>query len=499
MSEIELKFEVTPEGLRRLSTHPSMAGPGERVSLATVYFDTAAGDLRAAGLSLRVRRKGGKFTQTLKRTKSSDLFDRDEWEAETSRFAPNLALLDHTPVADLLAQHALGLRAQFTLKVNRHIHLWDEGDLVIEISVDRGEVRAGEMSEPFVELELELISGPVERLYAFAKELSLIAPIRLSFDTKADRGHRLVSGKLGDARKAEALTLTPEMSAEAAFRCVARACLVQLAGNGQAMHRTRGPEALHQARIALRRLRSALTVFKPILKDEAFEDVRADLKWAAGQFTLARELDVFIDGLAKRPKSDPLDHLIARLRHARDAAYDQGLAALDSPRFAALLLDTAVWVETGQWQASDDPAKAAARDEPVAHFAARVLDDRRHKVRKAAKGLKHLDPEARHQLRIEAKKLRYSAEFFQQAFPKGGRRYRRFVEALKGLQDQLGALNDIAVAEGIARHGVYGRGAVDLAFTAGEIVGELRAEEPRLIDQAAEAFDDFRGVRGFWT
>ncbi|HET9161089.1 MAG TPA: CHAD domain-containing protein [Caulobacteraceae bacterium] len=498
MSEIELKFEVTPDDLERLSGHPAMAGPGERASLATVYFDTADGDLRAAGLSLRVRRKGGRFTQTLKRTHSADLFDRDEWEAETSRFAPDLSLLEHTPVADLLAQHAMDLSARFTLKVNRHIHLWDEGQAVIEICIDRGEIRSGERAQPFLELELELISGPVERLYEFAKELSQIAPIRLSFDTKGDRGYRLASGAIGDARKAEALALKSDMSAEAAFRSIARSCLVQLTGNGQAMHLSRRPEALHQARIALRRLRSALTIFKPILRDEAFPAVRADLKWTAGELDLTRELDVFIQRLAERPASESLENLIARLRQVRDGAYDRGLAALDSPRFAALLLDTALWVETGPWTIGDDPERAALRDEAIDHFAARVLAHRRRRVRKAGRGIGRLDADHRHRLRIEAKKLRYAAEFFENAFPHAHRRRRRFIEALKGLQDELGALNDIAMAEETARHGVYGRGAVDLAFTAGELVGELKAEEPHLLERAETAFDEFRKTRGFW-
>jgi len=127
-----------------------------------------------------------------------------------------------------------------------------------------------------------------------------------------------------------------------------------------------------------------------------------------------------------------------------------------------------------------------------------VLDERRDKVRHAGRRLDQLEPQARHQVRLDAKKLRYSAEFFEHAFPKSGRRRRRFIEALKGLQDQLGALNDIAVAETIARHGVHGRGAVDLAFTAGEIVGELRAEEPRVVERAVEAFAEFRKTPKFW-
>lgn len=498
MSELELKFEVSPQDLKRLTAHPALAGAPERVSLSTVYFDTPDGDLRAAGLSLRVRRKAGKYVQTLKRTRSSDLFDRDEWEAETSRFAPNLSLLADTPVAELLDENAMALRAQFSLKVNRQIHLVQDGDTVIEVSVDRGEVHAGDLMEPLLELELELKEGSPERLYAFAETLFAIAPIRLSFDTKSDRGHRLVSGALGDARKAEALSLTPKMSTQTAFRCIARACLVQLAGNTQALHRERRPEALHQARIALRRLRSAMSVFRSILRDGAYAGVRAELKWAAGELDLARDLDVFIGGVEAAPDAPGKTPYLKRLSLSRGKAYDQGLAALDTPRFAKLLLDAALWVETGEWTRHPEPEQAAAREQPVADFACRVLDDRRRRLKRVGKGLEGQDPEARHQVRIEAKKLRYAAEFLENAFPDAAKRRRRFIEALKALQDALGALNDIAVGADIAHQSVTGSGAMTLAFTAGEIVGGLRAGEERLIARTQAAFEDFRDVPRFW-
>jgi triphosphatase len=498
VTEVELKFEITPGDLKRLERHPAMAGPPEKIGLATAYFDTPAGDLRSAGLSLRVRRQNGRFTQTLKRTRSADLFDRDEWEAETSRFAPDIALLADTPVADLLAAHAPALRQQFTLKVERTMRLHRQDGAEIEIVVDRGEVRGDGASEPFLELELELKAGEPQRLYGLAEELLETAPIRLSFETKGDRGHRLVSGETEDARKAEALALTPDMSTEIAFRCIARSCLVQLAANGQALRRARRPEALHQARIALRRLRSAMTVFRPILRDEAYSAVRDELKWAADQLDLARDLDVLIDRLAHEHPDRERAHYLGRLRQARDRAYDHGLEALDTARYAKLLLRTALWIEDGRWSHDERPEAQAALEEPVVAFAARVLEDRSHKVRRAGKALRGQDPRARHQLRIEAKKLRYAAEFFENAFPHADKRRRRYIEALKALQDELGALNDIAIAPVIARHGVFGRGATDLAFTAGEIVGELRHGEQKLIDRTAKTYAAFRKARPFW-
>jgi inorganic triphosphatase YgiF len=496
MSEIELKFEVTPEDLKRLGEHPAMAGPGERVSLSTVYFDTPGGDLRAAGLSLRVRRKGEKYTQTLKRTRSDELFDRDEWEDDTDRFAPNLSLLAHTPVAQILDTHAQALRPQFSLKVSRDIHVWRDRETEIEISVDRGEVRAGELTEPLLELELELRSGAPERLYAFAEELFAVAPIRLSFDTKSDRGNRLLSGAVGDARKAEGLALTPDMNTETAFRCIARACLVQLAGNSQALHRERRPEALHQARIAIRRLRSAMTVFRPMLGDGEFPHLRAELRWAGGELNPARDLDVFIDRLGAPGPDTDLERYVERLKQARSAAYDRGLEALDSARFAKLLLDLALWVEAGAWSSDDDALRVRGR--PIDRFAAEVLDDRRRRLARAGRKLREQDAAARHQVRINAKKLRYAAEFFENAFPEAVKRRLRFIEALRVLQDELGVLNDIAVAPEVSRHGVFGRGVTDLAFTAGGLVGELRASEADHIERAAKAFARFRKAPDFW-
>jgi triphosphatase len=242
-----------------------------------------------------------------------------------------------------------------------------------------------------------------------------------------------------------------------------------------------------------------MTVFRPILRDDTYPAVRQELKWAADQLDLPRDLDVFIERVANEHAGREMAHYLDRLRQARDRAYDHGLEALDTPRYATLLLKTALWIEDGPWSHDQRPQAQAALEEPVVAFAARVLEDRSHKVRRAGKGLRRQDPEARHQLRIEAKKLRYAAEFFEKAFPHADKRRRRYIEALKALQDDLGALNDIAIAPAIARHGVFGRGATDLAFTAGEIVGELRHDEEKLIEKTAKAYAAFRKARAFWA
>ena len=184
MSELELKFEVTPDDLKRLAKHPAFAGKADRANLSTTYFDTPANDLRAAGLTLRVRRKAGQYVQTMKRTRAGVIFDRDEWEAATPHKTPDAGLLAETPAAGLLKEHADDLTARFTTRIRRDARLHREDGALVELSVDKGEIVGAGRSEPMLELELELKDGDARGLYALAEDLAGVAPIRLAFDSK---------------------------------------------------------------------------------------------------------------------------------------------------------------------------------------------------------------------------------------------------------------------------------------------------------------------------
>jgi triphosphatase len=497
MSELELKFEVTPDDLKRLARHPAFAGKADRASLSTTYFDTPANDLRAAGLSLRVRRKAGQYVQTMKRTRAGVIFDRDEWESPTAHKTPDTALLAQTPAAGVLEEHAEQLAPRFTTRIRRDARLYRLAGALVELSIDKGDIVGEGRSEPMLELELELKDGEPGALYALAEDLAELAPIRLAFDSKSERGYRLIADQIGGARKAEGMAVSPNMTTAVAFACIAHACLVQLAGNAQALRRARRADSLHQARIGLRRLRSAMTVFKSVVADEAFEGLRAECKWATGELNLARNLDVFLAKVSAAAAQDPtLNAYVERLGQARTAAYDRALAALSSARFSRFLLRSALWIENGSWLS--DPDCGPRRERPIGAFAAEALDHLRKAVRKQGKDLSGLDPVVRHHLRIKAKKLRYAAEFFEHAFDIPDKRRRRFIGKLKALQDALGELNDIAVAPQTALHGVFGRKASDLAFTAGKWVGAMKAREPELIETAMDAFGDFKAAKPFW-
>lgn len=500
-AETELKFILTPEALKALVAHRALRGPGQAERLRSVYYDTADHLLRDKGLSLRVRETPKGFIQTVKRRAGAGRVDRDEWEVETPGPMPDVQALRRTPVGDALEGALDRLKPLFATDVTRTTRYWTEDDAVIEVSLDQGEIIAGEQSEPILELELELKQGEPESLFALAQDLGRTAAAPLSYESKGDRGYRLAGHDGVAAQKAGQAGLRPGLPAAEAFRMVARNALSQTAANAEILVRRRNPEALHQLRVGLRRLRAAYSAFKPLLVGEEAGRLKAETKWLASELNEARDLDVFLEQTfrpAEQAEGEDatLQALGKWLTQAQGKAYERALDAVASERFARLLLDTAAWIEVGSW--SRDTGVQALRETPVEDFARPRLERRRRKVRKAGKGLRHLDPVSRHELRIEAKKLRYAAEFFGEAYgAESAKRRRAFIGALKRFQDALGELNDIAVARQSAAGLVRNSGA-RLAFTAGVLVGQRACDEETLLRTAEACYAAFRRTRPFW-
>ncbi|HVN02705.1 MAG TPA: CHAD domain-containing protein, partial [Caulobacteraceae bacterium] len=354
----------------------------------------------------------------------------------------------------------------------------------------------------FAELELELKAGPQWGLFALARRLAASANLTLSFTTKAERGHALAHPPRSWARKFEAPRLAADMSSAEAFQAVARACLVQIAGNAERLRYRASPEVIHQLRVGLRRLRSLITSFKAVVTDARLPAIKAELRWLTGELDAARNLDVLLHGdyrIAVHEKQDAigLKGLGSRLRGARRMAYVRAAAAVESERFRRLLLDTVIWIETGPWTAS--PELAPVREGPIRRFAAKELDKRTRKISRRGRRLRTLDNAARHKLRIESKKLRYAADAFACLFdhPK---RARAFTGALREVQDTLGELNDIVVGERLAHEAAAlpGRAETDSAFVAGRITGAQEARIAPLTDRAEAALKAFAATKPFW-
>jgi triphosphatase len=488
-TETELKFRLGPGAVVRLSGHPALQGPQTSQSLRSVYFDTPDGVLRAAGFGLRVRTTPDGFVQTLKRQTAPGQTARDEWEVPVATEALDLSALKVTPAHKLLKGRRRDLSARFASTVVRRVRMVEWDSARIEVAFDAGELSAGEKREPIYELELELKAGQPAALFSLARRLARDLAIVPVFESKAERGWRLAGGESRKPRAAAPTPLSPEATTAEAFRRIAMACLAQVSANAELLRVVRRPEAVHQMRVGLRRLRAAVGVFKPLLAAPERQRIETELKWLARESDVARDLDVFIrDVFHPTALAAPSPGLAALGRHlltARSQAYDRVLAAVASPRYALLMLETTAWIET-----------AALPDAPVAPFAAEALSRLHHQVETRARDLSDLAPADRHHLRIRAKRLRYAAEFFADLFP-ARRRRARYLKALERLQDRLGELNDLAVA----RDRIPGEAHLDdaeVAFSAGRVIGRRERDEAALLSAAVKACGRFHDAKPFW-
>jgi inorganic triphosphatase YgiF len=343
--ETELKLAIAAQDVPALLAHPLLAAePSQRQRLVSTYFDTPKRTLLARRVAVRERRVGRQTLLTVKTAGSviGGLARRGEWEAQTTPGAFDfVALVDDTTLADELQALAGMLVPVFTTDFTRRQWLVTHRKAQIEVALDRGHIHAatrdGPRSLPLLELELELKQGPPDALFSLARQLGHNAHLRPVAASKSDRGYVLHQGRRAKAVKAEALALPSTVDPVEAFRRVALACLAQLQANEAGVLHSDDIEYLHQARVALRRLRAALRVFAPALPRKFVSRWGAAWKALALSLGDARDHDVFRTSLLPGliPLLGPRD--AARLQTWARA---QGDAARDAARHSLASRDT---------------------------------------------------------------------------------------------------------------------------------------------------------------
>lgn len=502
--EIELKLDLDPDATERFMGYAeaTLGRPREIAKrLSSTYFDTARHALRRRSVSLRLRDDGERRTQTLKASRNG-LFDRAEWEVETHSDRPEpKAFPEAEPRRILEARGALA--RQFETRFERTTWLVVEGTSSVEVALDRGAVVADGSESPLCEVELELKTGSPDDLFAVAQRLAGTGHLRVGVMSKSERGYALLAGHAVAPIKAEPVDLTLGMSAGEAFQAVARSCLRQFRLNEPILLDTRHADVLHQNRVAIRRLRSALSLFKNVAVDDVYERMKRELRALSTLLGEARNLDVYRDlALAHETERDPdlpgLAEYKARVAQDREEAYDRVVDELQSRRFRLFTVDLAAWIEAGPWLTRIEGHQD--RDQPVWTFATGELDRRRRAVKKKGRKLEALDESARHQVRIAAKKLRYASEFFG-SLTKGAKarhRQAKFVARLETLQDCLGALNDILTGRVLAQRLSERFREDGPIFAAGQGAGGQDGREDSLVTAAAKAHAKFVDAKPFW-
>lgn len=483
MSEMPamLRLGLPAGGLRQARKHPLLKGRARRGRQGVTILDTPDRRLAAAGWLCLSRDDGIHRRQEMLPVAgypAEPPFNiGDDWTV-LARGESHIATVP-------LGGDAAGIVAQFVtakLQNARADSSWEE--IVLHASVP-------ERAPALTAVALAIAEEVPVRWFGAAPAVAAAAEIGL-IEPPPARATLLPYNLAGHADAGEA------------FCAIARHCLAQFDANVLPVLRDRNEEAVHQMRVALRRLRSAAKVFNPLLPATALQPLLDDLRWLNGPLGRKRDLDVFLsETLTPLARSEAvpkgIKHLRVVMEERRDAAQAALESALTSTRclkwrlgFARLLDDLPALV-MAQAEPEDGTAPGSALHQPARQFAARVMRKRRRKVKKLGARHGELDAEQLHELRIRAKRLRYAVEFFRPLF--GRKDTRRFLAALSALQDCLGALNDGAVGKTLIAD-ILGSPADDA--TAAALTGWFTGRQQLQLAQLGACWKDFARLKPFW-
>jgi inorganic triphosphatase YgiF len=509
--ETELKLAIAPADVPRLARSAVLrdATRSSPVTRAThsVYYDTPDHALRRGGMALRLRREGRRWLQTLKTAGRVDagLHAREEHEVVRARAQIDFATLADTPLGPALddAGFRAALAPVFETTFRRTARLVAlSADSTAELVLDRGEVIAGDTRTPLCEVEIELRTGHAADLFAFAARLARDVPLRLASVSKAARGYALLDADPAPDGpvKAAPLVLVPAAAVSDTFATLLRHGIAHLHANEDGLVEASADiEYVHQARVALRRLRSAFRLFRDVVPRDTVAPVTDRLRLLAQHLGETRDWDVFLaETLAAVEAAIPGDETLAGL-HAQAAslrrtARDATASTAADADWTVLLLDLSGLAATQPWRDALDAEAQARAALPVREYAASLLARQAKRVRRHGRDVAGLDPSALHALRIEIKKLRYATEFFQSLFPR--KAVRTWIDATTALQSLLGTLNDAAVTQRLL--GRLDGGDADSARACGLVRGFTAARADAVLAQLAPAWARFRSARPFW-
>jgi inorganic triphosphatase YgiF len=488
MSELELKFQVPADVVASLRAE-LRRHRARSVRLVAHYYDTPDFALAQNGLSLRLRHEGRRWVQTLKAEGRSTV-ERLEHNVplRSSAARPTLDPSRHDGTqagsalrAALADARVPRLAVRFSMEVTRLVCELRLRDAIIEAAFDEGSIKAGARTAPICELELEHKSGEIKALFELAKAWSAFGGLWLNTISKATRGANLARGVAhGPATKAGKAELRAHMSGPQFLRAVLRSTLDQVLANASEIASgSTDEEHVHQLRVGLRRLRTALRELGSL-------DQHVDAGWEAPLAKVFSQLGEVRDSVtAARAVRPLLEEAHAPKLEWSGAVGVDPVATVRDPAFQAALIDLLGFA----LQDVDGDAPRQAHAQLLEHLRTR-LGKLHKRVSAASKEFETLPIEEQHKTRKRLKRLRYLAEFAAPLFaPKAAKRY---LEHLEPAQDALGKHIDIAVA--LARFRADAESDARALFA----VGFLEAYLEKTARAARAALNEVAKARPFW-
>ena len=471
-----LELALAPTDLRALPRLPGLERLGPSRPATLVWHDSADGALARQHLAL-VREGRSWRLERLRPGHGKDwpaatpppLLDQGSSPAALRPAPP----FDAVPIATLQARRR-----------NYRAH-------GAELEVLHGTVRGSAASRTLCRLRL---AGPpfalAEAASALASQLALSVP-RASLALEAITAAK---GAAAPARHLGSPIIPAELSVSEGLALIVGHLLDVLLHWTDRWRHDSEPESVHQARVATRRLRSALSLYKRAAFCPELESAGAGLRRCASRLGAARDWDVFLEGtgarLASLHEGDPrVTSLLRTAQRRRAEAYAELRAYLASAEFRELEIGLGCAASLRPWEGG----APSGLDRSIKQLASELLDRRLRRVRKDGRGIAALPTPALHELRKDCKRLRYAAEFFSDGFPT--RETKAFLKRLAFLQEELGALNDSAVAASLtAQLGRAGRG-----YAGGIVEGWASAGDAQARKSVRKAWKTFRTAPLFWA
>lgn len=452
------------------------------------WLDTPSGALAAAGTLLEVPKRGPRRLIALAPSAEAPCYP--------GQLLPPLALLSPNDMPDAAEGEALTPLAAFTGK--RRSQRLLIGDEVVVLNLIQGHLRAVAAER---EVARVYLSGPAPAVLDLARRLAAALTLLPPNQSLGAEALGLATGQAPIARRRGAPDTSEAANAEACFT-LAIGHLLEVALYYAPIARAGLEiEGVHQLRVALRRLRSLLKVFRPITGCEQGRALDGALREVLRLLGPARDWDVFLAGIGADlarvlPDDLRLHALLEAAEAKRQAAYQALAGALDGPGWRATLLAGMAFLLEKPWRMGAEAERLGWLDAPPREFAARVLDKRWRRLREAGAEIENLSPEALHELRLDAKRLRYAAEVFVPVFPQ--KAARRFQRRLTALQEELGRSNDATVGRGLVQ-GLTGEKDEGRAWAIGFVEGWCLARSVMDRDDVFAAWKKLATKESFWS
>ena len=461
--EIELKLVLPGQGeeeavVAYLRQHGYTVEKLDPVRNVDTYLDTFDWSLLKNKYALRYRLENGSAMYTLKGVGSID-------HGVATRTENEIALAKPIDVPTVIAEKELRKRVdemifprklieQIQVRTDRHHYrvVSPEGAL-IDLAFDTSSFSLRGLHEPrrakkLHEMEAEIIKGPVKTLSTLSRLLSRKFKYASSTASKLEVAMERLKVVLPSKKPPERLMVRLDDRLDLAVRKILTHQFQWFREQLPGVRRDVDSEFVHQARVATRRMRSVLRLFRDAMPDRSAAYLAGELKWLGGQFGAVRDVDVFLLNLVRLKekierlpgkKKRAFENLIEKHRHG---LFERLREALESPRYRALDRRFLQFLEKPLSSSPRAPLAAKTVREVAPVLISEKLDaviQQGHTVLAEPK-LKEF-----HRLRIRMKRLRYACEFMAPAYDGA---LDAFIERTVEIQDCLGELQDTVFTRG---------------------------------------------------